>query len=747
MQKQKNRLLHLIQMIILYLALLVPMLSCAFLYTISRQVLIERTCQADVKALKQVYSASGSMKQMIGTISWQVYHDQLVAYLLYADYFDSNKLCVAIAQLNNYRSSNPFVDSIYVYNKNLNSISVSSPKFGTYDAPLEGKNAFFDSEIVQLIRMDTTDIGTQPIPRKVIYGDDSYYYYTSMTRGFAGDNQESAVIVNFSQNWLDGVLQNSADALESTLILDRKGTVVNGIAPFEMLDDLSGYPFYLEMKDFSGSGYFMTDVNGEKTLISYLRPEGESWQYLRLTPYKMIVQEINHAIRSFLLAGAFLVAAGITVSFFATRKVKKPIHEIYQNIEQLEQETRENTRGHHEHLLQNLMYGSENSSSSSGINLRKKLHVLEDSDRQCTLILIWIRNYSGLYQNYDGNDRSLLRYALLNIASEISSEKFYVESVDMGGSNHLALILTSKERNVVQSVELVPILAEITKNVEEALSLHISYTVSDAFNFNDIASAYRLTREAAAHQLFCTDGDVLWGRDVLKQNTRNYVYPQEKEEQMIEAVLSCNEDMACVLVRQIILETRDYSFSVVSLAVSRVTLSMMSVLEDLKNSHMLTLDDNIPIWLYPATHLAEAESIESVIDSFMTLIRWICMSLGDKRNAKHTELIRRITDIIGETYTDPMCCLDSVAEAVELSPAYVGRLYKRYTLKSVAETIAELRMNEARRMLLENKKLTVSEIAVRTGFSSNSYFSKAFRKENGMTPNEYRSMNSDKRKE
>lgn len=123
------------------------------------------------------------------------------------------------------------------------------------------------------------------------------------------------------------------------------------------------------------------------------------------------------------------------------------------------------------------------------------------------------------------------------------------------------------------------------------------------------------------------------------------------------------------------------------------------------------------------------------------------MSLGDKRNAKHTELIRRITDIIGETYTDPMCCLDSVAEAVELSPAYVGRLYKRYTLKSVAETIAELRMNEARRMLLENKKLTVSEIAVRTGFSSNSYFSKAFRKENGMTPNEYRSMNSDKRKE
>jgi len=62
-------------------------------------------------------------------------------------------------------------------------------------------------------------------------------------------------------------------------------------------------------------------------------------------------------------------------------------------------------------------------------------------------------------------------------------------------------------------------------------------------------------------------------------------------------------------------------------------------------------------------------------------------------------------------------------------------------LKSVAETIGELRMEQAKRLLLENRKLTISEISARTGFSSNSYFSKVFRKENGMTPNEYRNLN------
>ena len=51
-------------------------------------------------------------------------------------------------------------------------------------------------------------------------------------------------------------------------------------------------------------------------------------------------------------------------------------------------------------------------------------------------------------------------------------------------------------------------------------------------------------------------------------------------------------------------------------------------------------------------------------------------------------------------------------------------------------------MKEARRLLREDRKLAIAEVASRSGFSSGSYFSKVFRKENGMTPNEYRNLNS-----
>ena len=46
-------------------------------------------------------------------------------------------------------------------------------------------------------------------------------------------------------------------------------------------------------------------------------------------------------------------------------------------------------------------------------------------------------------------------------------------------------------------------------------------------------------------------------------------------------------------------------------------------------------------------------------------------------------------------------------------------------------------MAEAKR-LLRKRQFSVAEIAERTGYSSNHYFAKTFRRETGMTPTEYR---------
>lgn len=67
-------------------------------------------------------------------------------------------------------------------------------------------------------------------------------------------------------------------------------------------------------------------------------------------------------------------------------------------------------------------------------------------------------------------------------------------------------------------------------------------------------------------------------------------------------------------------------------------------------------------------------------------------------------------------------------------------LYKKLTALTDTTPVAFIRSIRLRRAaaLLQEGKLTVNEIAERTGFSSSSYFTKCFKKEFGVLPSEYR---------
>lgn len=85
---------------------------------------------------------------------------------------------------------------------------------------------------------------------------------------------------------------------------------------------------------------------------------------------------------------------------------------------------------------------------------------------------------------------------------------------------------------------------------------------------------------------------------------------------------------------------------------------------------------------------------------------------------------------------------DEIAEQVYLNPAYLSRLFRKETGKSLTEFISEHRVEKAKRQL-ENSNHKISDIAVSVGYSNFSHFSQLFRKLTGMTPQEYRKKYQD----
>lgn len=57
---------------------------------------------------------------------------------------------------------------------------------------------------------------------------------------------------------------------------------------------------------------------------------------------------------------------------------------------------------------------------------------------------------------------------------------------------------------------------------------------------------------------------------------------------------------------------------------------------------------------------------------------------------------------------------------------------------SIFEYIRERRLSIAKKLLISDFELPISEIAMRSGFSSFSYFNQTFKNYTGMTPGDYR---------
>ena len=116
--------------------------------------------------------------------------------------------------------------------------------------------------------------------------------------------------------------------------------------------------------------------------------------------------------------------------------------------------------------------------------------------------------------------------------------------------------------------------------------------------------------------------------------------------------------------------------------------------------------------------------------------------LGDYTDASsHTgkrrdrETIERVVDYVKSNLTSDLS-LEEVSRFASFSPTHFHNLFKKATGKTLRDFVEEQRIQKSIQLLISTD-LTLSEIAYECGFSSQSYFSYAFRKRMNIPPREY----------
>ena len=124
------------------------------------------------------------------------------------------------------------------------------------------------------------------------------------------------------------------------------------------------------------------------------------------------------------------------------------------------------------------------------------------------------------------------------------------------------------------------------------------------------------------------------------------------------------------------------------------------------------------------------------------LVRRLCRTsgrAGEKRGLSGratADYVEAVVSYLQENYTHSVS-LEDLGKWVGLNPRYLCSLYARQTGQTIWVTLRSIRLDAARRLLLSTA-LSVTEIAMETGFSDSQYFSRVFAAAEGMSPRAYR---------
>ena len=111
--------------------------------------------------------------------------------------------------------------------------------------------------------------------------------------------------------------------------------------------------------------------------------------------------------------------------------------------------------------------------------------------------------------------------------------------------------------------------------------------------------------------------------------------------------------------------------------------------------------------------------------------------IGSNMVSKSNPHINKVVTYI-KTHYDHKILLEDIAKHTHLNATYLSSLFKEQTGQSISDYILDYRLGIAKNLLVDLPNAPISEIAISSGFYDTAHFSKAFKKQYGVTAREYR---------
>ena len=676
--------------------------------------------------LAETHRINNYLQKVIKISGMELFLEPSIQKLMYQEELANFDVVTGIRRLDAVMSTNIHTHSIYVYNAQRDYIFTTSNLDSNHTA------IFGDRGAMDLLTGSLDHRRLAPIPRYIpsINGDIPIYSFVFYTIQNSEPKISGALIMNISIDWLREAFQDTVDSNSQILFVDTDGTVAYHSDTSQFLLNIADTPLFQRMvENEQPNGYFLYENGKEKSFVFYSRSVDSPLYLMRIFPYDVIMEGIIDVRASTLLLILLCIGIALLLGFLASRRLYKPINELVSRVE-----TQNKT------LLQD--QGELRFLSSSIDQMLSKAQT-SDSYRKLLQEDILREILTGKIVDPSLVEQQFSEYGFpfsLDTSLQLLAIKPYNEEtiqackmeLDQNACNFVQfdherlLIITQRCQG--------PCLQVVSKTAFETGAHHIVVARKIEHPVH-LAHYANLLLEELKFSFIHPTHTVLDVRH-LKRSTIGGTYPTDLEKTLLRFLHQGRSDEAFSCYQEFFDQVAKNSFTHFRFSMKRLYISIQLLITELKESECFSAYKEMGITKFEA-FIEKLEDKNALDTLFVSWFKEFEEELQRCKAAKNLAVVNHIKEIVEAEYQNPNLCLQFIADAVQLSVSYVSKLFKENEGKAISDYCLERRMQEAVRLLIETEVL-VKEIALSIGFLNENYFFTVFKKQYGMTPNEYR---------
>lgn len=513
-------------------------------------------------------------------------------------------------------------------------------------------------------------------------------------------------------------------------------------------------------------------VAGEqgKQSITYYRSEMNGWHYLSVSSISAMTKESVKIGAYTLYVCLFMLLLSMLLAWIGSRRMYSPIrrllvqvgermtdaskyrrnefqvisehvHHLFQSKSQLEQEVQQHVQQARAFFLMRALQGNVHTNS-----LTEKLRQFGYSEQLDTWRSMAVMALQIDFQEnsrYSKGDLELLLFAVQNIVEELipSHERLAPVSID----NTIIVVLG----NAVEEVEpFSALMYSVTEHVQRQVAgyLHLEISIGLSLRFdhpNHLAVACREGFEALRQRMKLGTGIIIQYEQLHENDapTLGLNYPSYLENELLDTIKQAEKEAAKELLKQFMqavfaeqLSPREYQ-----IPLARLLNSLLVVMQEsgLRLSHIHPLKGSLIEELLKLHTHVEVEDWfwGSVVQPMVNIFK-------DRREAQYHNISEKIIDLVQHHY-DSDFTLEECAARLHYNANYLSSIFRKETGHSFSEYLTMYRFNMAKRWLSDSE-MPIKDIAAKLRYNNSQNFIRSFRKQEGITPGQYRELKRSK---